>query len=103
MTHYCACVKCTGKTDGITYSGTTVRRGTAAADPTYWRPDLTVKEFFQLPSEERSFTLEGDPTVYVIEDIGGGVKGAHVDIYVPTHEEALQRGRFTTNLYWQGE
>ena len=99
VTHYCSCYICCGKTNGITASGTKVRVGTAAADTKYWRPDLTTLEFFALPASERSFTLKGDDTVYVIEDVGGGIKSAKIDIYVPTHEEALEKGRFRTTLY----
>ena len=29
---------------------------------------------------------------FVAEDIGGGVKGDHIDIYLNTHKEAIQRG-----------
>ena len=33
-----------------------------------------------------------DGKVYTAEDIGGGVKGDHVDIFVDTHEETLAGG-----------
>ena len=109
VTHYCLCVKCCGKwskehpsriNDAAyqqrTYSGTIPKVGTAAVDTKFWRPDLTPREFFELPLEERTFTLEGDPTIYYMEDTGSAVRGAHVDLYVPSHQDARQRGKFMT-------
>lgn len=28
-----------------------------------------------------------------VEDIGGGIKGRHIDLYFPTHQQALEWGR----------
>jgi 3D (Asp-Asp-Asp) domain-containing protein len=28
-----------------------------------------------------------------VEDRGGGIKGEHIDLYFPTHRQALQWGR----------
>lgn len=36
----------------------------------------------------------------VANDVGGSVKGNHIDLCVATHEEALQLGRQTATVYW---
>ena len=42
----------------------------------------------------------GEIYCYVAEDVGGAIKGNHIDIMVATHEEALQRGSHTATVYW---
>lgn len=85
VTHYCHCYKCCGKSDGITATGAMVEEGrTIAVDP----------EIIPLGSE----VLIGGH-VYIAEDTG--VKGNHIDIYTPSHEQALQMGKYTTNIMWR--
>ena len=36
---------------------------------------------------------------YVAEDIGGAVKGNHIDVYYNTHAETLQHGTTTAEVY----
>jgi 3D (Asp-Asp-Asp) domain-containing protein len=98
-TGYCKCGSCCGwkrnwkfqpvvaygptkgqpKEVGITAAGTRADWGTIAADTRYY-PFGTI--------------------MYVpgygwgrVEDIGGAIKGDHIDLYFPTHNEALQWGR----------
>lgn len=33
-----------------------------------------------------------DGVVYVAEDTGGAIKGNRIDVFVATHEEAMERG-----------
>lgn len=42
----------------------------------------------------------GEIYCYVAEDVGGAIKGNHIDIMVSTHEEALRRGSHTATVYW---
>lgn len=78
-TAYCPCVKCCGKTDGITATGTQATAGrTIAVDPSVIPYGTYI-------------TIDG--VTYVAEDRGGAVKGAEVDIFFDTHEEALQWGK----------
>lgn len=85
ITHYCHCSECCGKNDGITTAGTVVQEGrTIAVDP----------EVIPLGSE---VLINGQ--VYVAEDTG--VSGNHIDIYVPSHEQALQMGRYSTDVKWR--
>ncbi len=67
------------KAVGITASGTKVRRGTVAADPAVlpfgtilWIPDYGWGR---------------------VEDTGSAVQGSRIDLYFPTHREAIEWGR----------
>ena len=85
ITHYCKCERCCGKSDGITAIGAMVEEGrTIAVDP----------KVIPLGSE----VLIGGH-VYVAEDTG--VRGSCIDIYTPSHEQALQMGKYTTNVMWR--
>lgn len=82
LTAYCPCEKCCGKTDGITASGTQATAGrTIAVDPRVFPYGTKV-------------IVDGHE--YVAEDTGGAIKGARLDIFFDTHEEALNFGRRTT-------
>lgn len=78
-----------------TATGTDVHWGTVAVDPTV------------VPYGTRMFILTPDGSfVYGIgtaEDCGGGVKGKHVDLYVPAMEYAYQVGRQNVTIYFLGE
>ena len=82
ITYYCPCEICSEGWGRQTYSGKTARsEHTVAVDP----------EVFDIGSK-----LLIDGKIYVAEDVGGGVCGDHVDIFVDTHEETLEGGvRFT--------
>ena len=84
-TAYCPCVKCCGKTDGITATGTKATAGrTIAADPSVIPYGTEV-------------IINGN--TYVAEDCGGVINGNDVDIYFNTHDEALQFGRQVLTAY----
>lgn len=92
ITHYDICAKCCGKTDGITASGTHAEPGiTCAVDP-----DV-------IPLGSRVLVDYGDGVVhtYRAEDTGGAVRGAHVDLCVGSHREALELCRRTATVYWE--
>ena len=77
VTGYCACVKCCGKTNGITASGTkaTAGRTIAASGQFAFGTKLLI-----------------NGTTYTVEDRGGAIKGNKIDVYFNTHAEALQWG-----------
>lgn len=85
ITHYCTCSICCGDyADGITSTGTVATPGrTVAADPTIL-PYGTI--------------LLIDEKEYVVEDCGGAIKGNRIDILMESHEEALQAGRYRTEV-----
>ena len=77
-TAYCPCVKCCGKSDGITATGTQATAGrTIAVDPSIipYGTEIII-----------------DGHTYTAEDCGGVIDGKTVDIFFNTHEEALQFG-----------
>lgn len=79
----------------FTYSGTVVDLGSVAVDPAV------------IPIGTRMFIVSNDGEyVYGIataEDIGYGVDGYRVDLYMATTEEALQFGRRPCKVYILGE
>lgn len=79
LTAYCACPKCCGEwADGITYTGTKATPNrTIAVDPS----------IIPLGS-----TVYVNDQAYVAEDIGGAIKGNRIDVYFPSHIEALHFG-----------
>lgn len=63
---------------GLTSSQTRARHGTIAADPKVFPAGTRI----QVP-------LYGEG---VVEDRGGAIKGDHIDLWFPTHEEAKRWG-----------
>jgi 3D (Asp-Asp-Asp) domain-containing protein len=87
VTHYCACTICTYGT-GITATGKQVAEGMIASD---WKV---------LPPHTVVYVKHGDTlTKYVVEDRGGAINDNRLDIYVPSHGQALQAGVFTAQVY----
>ena len=84
-TAYCSCVKCCNKNPsdklyGITATGKVAQWGTVAVD----------RNVIKLGSRLR---IEGFPnTTFRAEDVGGAIKGNHIDIWFPSHKEALNFG-----------
>lgn len=94
ITHYCACEKCCGKTDGITATGTTATAGrTIAVDP----------DVIPYGSEVALFYDDGRICYYVAEDCGGAIKGNDIDVFVDSHEEALELGVTGASVYLVNE
>jgi 3D (Asp-Asp-Asp) domain-containing protein len=85
VTAYCSCVKCCNKKPsdkwyGITATGKEAKWGTVAVD----------RNVIRLGSKLR---IEGFPnTTFRAEDVGGAIKGNHIDIWFPSHKEALKFG-----------
>ena len=84
-TAYCSCEKCCDKDPsdkwyGITATGKKARWGTVAVD----------KRVVKLGSKLR---IKGFPnTIFRAEDVGGAIKGKHIDVWFPSHREALKFG-----------
>lgn len=77
VTAYCACMKCCGKTNGITASGTHATANRTIATPSTFKFGTKV-------------VING--TTYTVEDRGGAIQGNRIDIYMNTHAEALAFG-----------
>ena len=82
LTAYCSCVNCCGKSDGITASGTQATAGRTVACNSL--PIGTV------------ISINGNQ--YVVEDTGG-MGGNVIDIFCDSHEEALNFGRQSADVY----
>ncbi|GAX59321.1 hypothetical protein SCALIN_C01_0252 [Candidatus Scalindua japonica] len=84
-TAYCSCNKCCDKDPsdkwyGITATGKRARWGTVAVD----------KKVIKLGSKLR---IKGFPnTIFRAEDVGGAIKGNRIDVWFPSHREALKFG-----------
>lgn len=96
LTHYCICKKCCGKEPdhpayGITASGRTAEPYlSVAVDP------------FMIPLGSTVYIDYGDGEIkeYRADDTGSGVAGAHIDLCVSDHEEALELGVKTVKVWW---
>ena len=77
VTAYCACVKCCGKTNGITASGTKATANRTVAAPSSFAFGTKI-------------VMNGK--TYVVEDRGGAIQGNRIDLYMNSHSEALAWG-----------
>ena len=84
ITAYCPCVKCCGKTDGITASGEKAVEGvTVAMDKSI---PFGTKVYIDGVGER------------IVQDRGGAIKGNRIDLYFDSHQEALNFGRQTKEV-----
>lgn len=86
ITYYCNCRKCCGKwAGGATKSGTMPTAGrTIAVDPRVIPLDSQV-------------IIDG--VTYAAEDTGSAIKGNKIDIYVSSHQQALELGTKKSDVY----
>lgn len=96
LTHYCICEKCCGKTPdhpayGITASGRTAEPYiSVAVDPDVIPLGSTVwLEFDGWKLECRA------------DDTGSAISGARIDLCVPSHSEAIERGIQHITVTWE--
>lgn len=73
-----------GTGDGLTASGLELKPGMVAVDPDVIPLGSTI-------------IIDGIP--YLATDTGGAIKGNRIDIAVPTHQEALELGIQTSNVW----
>lgn len=79
LTAYCGCRSCSGKWGNRTASGRKAKQGrTIAVDKRKIKLGTKVK-------------IKGK--TYVAEDVGGGVKGKHIDVYFKSHKQTMKFGR----------
>lgn len=79
VTAYCHCSICCGREGQLTASGTYPTAGrTIGVDPEIlpYGTEVVINEH-----------------TYIAEDTGGAMQGKHIDIFMDSHEEALQFGR----------
>ena len=81
LTAYCGCKKCSGKWGTRTASGKKAKQGrTIAVD----------KRKIKLGSK-----VQINGKTYVAEDVGGGVKGKHIDVFFKSHKQTKRFGKKT--------
>lgn len=86
VTAYCACKKCCGsRAQGLTASGKPV---------TYNGGHFVAADVKLLPYGTQLIIpgYNGGNPVEVI-DRGGAIRGSHIDLFMPTHEDAVQWGK----------
>lgn len=89
-TAYCACVRCCGKDDGITATGTQATEGrTIAVDP----------DIIPYGTQVLLIWPDGTQHTYISEDCGGGITGNRLDVYFDSHEAARQFGVQSVMVY----
>lgn len=93
LTAYCPCSICCGSysnpSNPKTASGTIAQANHTIAADTDILPFGT------------EVVIDGE--TYVVEDVGGGVNGNHIDVFFDTHSEALAFGRKVEKVYRQEE
>lgn len=78
LTAYCPCEECSSHWGKSTKSGIKATKGrTVAVDPNVIKIGSEVK-------------INGH--TYIAEDVGGGVKGLHIDIYMDNHKDTENFG-----------
>ncbi|MCM1082690.1 MAG: 3D domain-containing protein [Clostridium sp.] len=89
LTAYCPCTICCGQwsnpANPTTASGTTATAGRTIAADTSRFPFGT------------QLVINGQ--VYTVEDVGGAIQGNKIDIYFNTHQEAINFGRQSAQVY----
>ena len=89
VTAYCPCTKCCGpNANGITASGNYVT----------YNDGHFVAADSSLPFGTKVIIPGYNATPVEVIDRGGAIKGDHIDVFFPTHEQALQWGRRTLEV-----
>ena len=88
---YCACMKCCGKTNGITASGAKATQWYTVAAGSGYKMGTVI----YIPA------LKDKPNGgwFVVQDRGGAISNSKLDIYMDSHNAALQYGRKTLEAY----
>ena len=90
VTAYCPCVKCCGAgAHGVTASGLPVSHNNGR---------FVAADVRKLPFGTRLVVPGYDASAVEVIDKGGAIKGNRLDVYFPTHKEALKWGRRTLDV-----
>ncbi len=89
LTFYCPCVRCNGRSDGLTRSGTIAQEGrTIAVDPKV------------IPLGSRVY-IDGYG-VFIAEDTGGAIKSQKIDVFLDSHSRCFENGIAHADVYLLG-
>ena len=88
---YCACMKCCGKTNGITASG---------AKATEWYT-VAAGKGYKMGTVIYIPALKDKPNGgwFIVQDRGGAISNSKLDVYMGSHNAALVYGRKTLEAY----
>ncbi len=86
ITHYCACEKCCGKSNGITASGTVATEGRTCA-------------MEGLPIGTHVLVVETGEILTVEDRFGDPSKTDRMDIFIDSHDRALALGTYESEVY----
>lgn len=86
ITHYCACEKCCGKSNGITASGTVATEGRTCA-------------MEGLPIGTQVLVVETGEILTVEDRFGNPAKTECLDVFVSDHDRALRMGAYESEVY----
>lgn len=89
ITFYCPCYECSEGYGNSTSSG-----ATATANHT-----IEVAKDGNSDGLKNGDRVVINGTIYTVEDVGGGVQGKQIDIYVDTHAETLSQGYDHADVY----
>lgn len=97
ITAYCICKECCGKDPDHPYYGIT-----ASGRPAEPYVSVAVDPFV-IPLGSTVYLDYGDGMLreFRADDVGGTVSGAHIDVCMTTHEEALEHGVREARVYWE--
>lgn len=97
ITHYCSCEICCGvwaENRPIDESGQEIVTTASGAVSEPGRTIAVDPDVIPLGS-----TVIIDGIEYIAQDVGGAIKGARIDIYCASHEEALNKGVIYADVY----
>lgn len=84
VTAYCGCDSCNGAENHDKY-GRPINHKDEVLKVEYVAADESVLPY--------GTVIEVDGKEYVVKDVGGGVKGKHIDIYMEKHSDTERYGR----------
>lgn len=88
ITYYCPCKRCNGSWGAVDRYGNPLKFGTVAVDPKV------------IPMHTK-LIVDGYDQIFEALDTGSGVKGNHIDMFVPvSHAEALAMGQGERRKVW---
>lgn len=88
ITYFCPCKRCNGKWGAIDSFGNPLKFGTVAVDT-------------KVIPMHTHLVIDGYDQIFEALDTGSGVKGNHIDVFVPvSHAEALKMGQGERRKVW---
>ena len=92
LTAYCACKQCCGKEPGDPGYGITATGATATAGTTIAVDPSVIPYGSQVKINDH---------IYIAQDCGGAINGNRIDVYFDNHQEAIQYGVQTAEIFIQ--